>query len=197
MIKRPLCLASQSIYRKQLLERLDLVFTQQKPLVDEDLLKIQNSHLSAKDLCLFLGHAKGAETHGRRSDPNQITLSGDQLVCLDQEILGKTPTPQLAFDQLRKLSGKTHFLMTSFFVFINQDVHTLWNCTELTMRSLTNEDIQRYLELDQPYDCAGTYKIEAHGISLFTQVKTDDFTAIQGIPLLALNNLLKHLTHLD
>lgn len=193
MTKAPLCLASQSLYRKQLLERLDLVFTQQKPLVDEDLLKKQNSHLSAKDLCLFLGQAKGAQVHAQRSHPDQITLSGDQLVSFEADILGKTPTPQTAFEQLRRLSGKTHFLMTSFFVFSGSDIHTLWNCTELTMHQLTDQQIHRYIELDQPFDCAGTYKIESHGISLFSKIQTDDFTAIQGIPLIALNKLLKKL----
>lgn len=192
MITRPICLASQSVYRRQLLERLDLQFTQQKPLVDEELLKQKNLHLSAKELCLLLGKAKGDQVHQNRRDPRQITMSGDQLVHFEGEILGKTPTPELAFQQLRKLSGQTHSLMTSLFVFCDDGVEEIFDTTSLKMRELSDREIERYIELDQPFDCAGTYKIESHGISLFAEILTQDFTAIQGIPLLALNQKLCH-----
>lgn len=190
MMQRPLCLASQSPYRKQLLERLDLVFSQQKPAVDESALKADRPDLSPRELCLFLGKAKGESVHKIRKTPQQITLSGDQLVHFQDQILGKTEDPQDAFRQLRALSGQTHFLLTSFFVFANDEVHEIFNSTAMKMRDLSDEEIHRYLELDQPFDCAGTYKIEQHGISLFSEIITEDFTAIQGIPLMALNQKL-------
>jgi septum formation protein len=197
MIMRPICLASQSIYRRQLLERLDLQFIQQKPMVDEDLLKIQNDHLSPKELCLFLGKAKGEQVHQNRTNPHQITISGDQLIDFQGQILGKTPTPELAFQQLRKLSGQTHTLMTSVFLFCEDRVEEIFDATELTMRELSDQDIERYIQLDQPFDCAGTYKVESFGISLFAEICTKDFTAIQGIPLLALNKKICHDRYYD
>ncbi len=188
---KPICLASSSAYRKQLLQRLDLIFSQQKPRVDEDLLKQQNSNLAAENLCRLLGRAKGHDVHQNRSHPEQITLSGDQLVHFNGEILGKTPTSENALTQLRKLSGKPHELLTSFYVFYRNDVHEIFDRTILTMRTLSDHEIERYLQLDQPFDCAGTYKIESYGISLFSKIETQDFTAIQGIPLLQLQKILK------
>ncbi|MFN7906228.1 MAG: Maf family protein [Pseudobdellovibrionaceae bacterium] len=193
MTKRPIVLASQSPYRKELLKKLDLSFTQEKPLVDEDALKQQNSKLSPRNLCQLLGRVKGLKVHELRKAPSQITISGDQLVSFQGQILGKTADRETAHQQLRILSGQTHELLTSIYVFSFDDVYEILNVTKLTMYNLTSEQIERYLDLDAPFDCAGTYKIEQHGISLFSEIVTEDFTAIQGIPLLGVHSILKKL----
>ena len=106
------------------------------------------------------------------------------------EILGKAGDLDRAFNQLKRLSGKSHRLITSFCVLSNDNSYTKTVKTTLTMRKLKNEQIKKYLRFDNPIDCAGSYKLELKGISLFDKIETDDHTAIVGLPLLSLGTYL-------
>ena len=85
------------------------------------------------------------------------------------------------------------FLSYCFFpvVFFQNKETSFLNVTRLKMKSLSRQQIENYLEMDQPFDCAGSYKIEKHGISLMDKIETDDFTAIQGLPLIQLAHTLE------
>ena len=120
-----------------------------------------------------------------------MIIGSDQLVSFENNILGKPHTKEKAFDQLKSMSGKTHSLLTSV-TLINEDKEiSFLNETKLTMKSLSDRFIQEYIEKDRPLDCAGSYKIERAGISLFDSIECDDFTAITGLPLIELSKYLQ------
>jgi septum formation protein len=125
--------------------------------------------------------------------PHAVVIGSDQLAAIDGDILGKPGTPENAVAQLARLSGRTHELVTAVCVLRQADgarrTHT--DRTRLTMRPLTRDELSRYVALDAPTDCAGSYKIESAGIALFDRVETDDFTAVTGLPLITLTRLLR------
>jgi septum formation protein len=182
-----ICLASTSPYRKELLSRLGLEFEAKKPLFDEDSAKLQMTGESPKTIAQTLARGKAQSLH--HSD--QITIGSDQLVCLDDLVLGKTPNKDLARQQLLRLQGRPHTLLTAVALGAGDKLIEFIDETRLYMRPLTSEEIDLYLEHDAPYDCAGTYKIEKRGISLFQKIETEDFTAIQGLPLIKLTQILR------
>jgi septum formation protein len=189
-----LVLASTSPYRRELLMRLAWPFDVQKPLFDEDAAKARAPR-EPQAHAAFLARGKAEsllpwlkETYPQES--KATILGGDQLVAFENQILGKPGGPEKAIQQLTKMNGKMHALHTAMCVIqggrLTEWVHT----TRLQMRKLTPSQIQEYVRLDEPYDSAGSYKIEKHGIALFDQVDCDDWSAIQGIPLLELSRVL-------
>ncbi|MEO5668482.1 MAG: nucleoside triphosphate pyrophosphatase [Bdellovibrionota bacterium] len=188
----PLILASTSKYRKELMERLQLPFQALKPLADEEALKTQWSHLdlSPQALAEKLAIAKAESlTHDH---PQSLIIGSDQLVDLDGEILGKQPDFLSACAQLEKLSGRAHRLVTAVALAKKGQPTTLFtDITTLHFRKLTRVEIERYVEIEIPYDCAGTYKIEGLGIRLIQELKTEDPTAIIGLPLIRLSEELR------
>jgi len=187
----PLVLASTSPYRKELLSKLGIAFEAQKPLFDEDSAKNQEltKALPPQELCLFLGQEKARSL---ATDKNCV-IGGDQMLVLDKKILGKPKSAEKAFDQLNQMQGRSHELLTSVTVFHQLKKLQFINITQMQMSSLNPEQIKNYIQRDQPLDCAGSYKIEKNGISLFEKIETEDFTAIQGLPLLMLGKILKKL----
>lgn len=185
-------LASSSKYRAQLLEQLALPFRQLAPQLDEEKLKVQlelEHPNNPKQIAIALAEAKARSIH----QPNSVVIGGDQLVNLNGKILGKPGTHLQAINQLTSMQNHTHELITAIcLTYQNQTFH-LCDITKLTMRKLTTEQIEKYLLQDTPYDCAGSYKLEKHGIALFEKIESQDFSAIQGIPLIALMNLLDNL----
>lgn len=182
----PLVLASTSVYRKTLLAQLGLPFDTQAPAFNEETAKFSFQG-SKYDLCLLLaqGKAKSLATE------QNCVIGSDQMALLDSETLGKPKNKENAIQQLLKMQGRTHELITSVSVFFqNKEVQFL-NKTRLKMKPLSTQQIENYLELDLPFDCAGSYKIEKHGISLMDKIETDDFTAIQGLPLIQLAQTLE------
>ena len=107
--------------------------------------------------------------------------------------MGKPHTFEKARKQLQQLQGQTHQLITAVTLLSEDFERHLNHITYLTMRNLSDLEIDNYLKKDEPYDCAGSYKIEKHGIILFSEIKTDDFSAIQGLPLIWISNQLKEL----
>ncbi|MBA3312796.1 MAG: Maf family protein [Planctomycetota bacterium] len=183
-----LILASTSPYRRALLERLGVTFRSEAPGVDEDAVKHAES--DPVRLAERLASAK-AEAIAERF-PNAIVIASDQLATIDGEVLGKPGTARKAVEQLERLAGRTHELVTAVCVLRLSDgvrhLHT--DRTRLTMRSLSRDALERYVALDTPLDCAGAYKIESAGIAMFDRIETQDFTAITGLPLIAVVRML-------
>lgn len=177
---KKIILASTSPYRKALLNRLMIHFECSAPNVDEDLFKAKIS--DPYELAHILSYEKANAI--AKDNSESIVIGSDQLAHLNGEILGKPKTFEKAFEQLKKLSGKTHELITAVsIIHLNQVLH-FTNITKLDMRALSDEQIKNYLKKDGPFDCAGSYKLELHGISLFKTIDTTDQTAIVGLPLL-------------
>ena len=190
----PLVLASTSRYRKELVQRLGLKldrdFVALAPSFDEDQAKISN--LKAHDLCLFLGQEKARSL----ATSDNCVVGSDQMLVLREQILGKPGTEAAAIEQLMSLQGQEHELLTSLTVYYQLQKVQILDVTKMTMQTLQRSQVESYVHMDQPLDCAGSYKIEKNGISLFERIQTEDFTAIQGLPLLALSKILRQFGYL-
>jgi septum formation protein len=188
MKTKTLILASTSIYRKALLEQLAVPFQILKPIFDEDIYKRAHPAPAARPEAFAesLAFLKAESLKG----PCKVVLGGDQLVTHEEEILGKPHTREVAIQQLLRLQDKEHQLMTAICVFDGNEFTSHLDITRLQMKPLTRAQIERYVDLDSPLDCAGSYKIEKHGIMLFEKIESQDFSAIQGLPLIALSRIL-------
>ena len=184
-----LILASTSPYRRALLERLGVPFRCVGPPVDEAILKAELTGVGPRELAERLAMAKAAGVAER--EPGAIVIGGDQLVSFDGSILGKPGTADQAVAQLTAMSGRSHELITSLVVLHARKTYAWTDVTILTLRPLTREEIDRYVETDKPLDCAGSYKLEARGITLFEQIESNDHSAITGLPLIALTTILR------
>jgi len=183
-----LLLASSSPYRRGLLERLGVRFECARPDVDEGALSRGMRDPDA--IARRLARAK-AEAVGRER-PHALVIGADQLVDLDGTVLGKPGSADAARAQLARLAGREHRLITAVCLLAPAaaprealDVH------RMQMRALSDLEIARYVEHDEPLDCAGSYKVEALGVSLFESISGGDFTAIEGLPLMAVGALLR------
>lgn len=186
-----LILASTSPYRRQALERLGLQFTACPPDVDEEALK--DPDMDGETLAKHLAHAK-AKSIAQRF-PSATVIGSDQLADHHGRILGKPGSTAAACAQLQSLSNSSHRLITAIEVISPQQTLSHCDITTLTMRTLNAEAIQRYVEHDTPLDCAGAYRIEGAGISLFSRIVSEDHSAITGMPLIALVSMLIQLGH--
>jgi len=183
-----LILASQSPYRQKQLNDFGLTFLAEKPNVDESALKVKSSSTS-EELSRELARAKALSLSTRY--PKGLILGGDQIVDLDGKRLDKPGDFNGALAQLRTLSGKRHRLITSLALWYQGVVHEMTDITWIQMRTLDEVTIRQYLALDQPFDCAGSYKVERAGLSLIAHLQTQDPSAIQGLPLIGFVNLLE------
>lgn len=185
-------LASRSTYRKELLARLGISFSCVAPPINEEELKRQfeTAKISPVTVAENLSYQKGYSVFSECTE-DTLVISGDQLVAFEGQVLGKPATAENAFAQLSLLNGKTHQLITAITVLSPSGIVKYNHISELKMKTLSPAELQRCIDLDQPFDCSGSYKIEKHGITLFETIDCDDFTAIQGIPLLWLSNHLK------
>ncbi|OFZ31187.1 MAG: septum formation protein Maf [Bdellovibrionales bacterium RIFCSPHIGHO2_01_FULL_40_29] len=186
-----LILASTSKYRAELIQKLGIPFLTKKPNYDEDTAKSEGllKGFTPERLAEELSRGKARSLEG----PNQTVIAGDQLVHLSGKILGKSERFDLALEQLSALRGQWHQLITAVTIKTAQNEFHINHVTHLHMRQLTDQEIENYLRSDAPYDCAGSYKIEKSGLILFDEIKTDDFSAIQGIPLIWVASRLKEL----
>jgi septum formation protein len=188
---RSLLLASTSVYRRQLLERLGLPFRWRAPACDEAALASARTGLQPRELAAELAWAKASSLLGLEPD---VTIIGcDQLVSFGNQIFGKPLTARRAAEQLELMSGQTHELVTALVVIDGSRIMRHTDITTLSMRSLTHDAIDRYIAADSPLDCAGSYKLESAGIALFDRIETADHTAITGLPLIALVSILRDL----
>ena len=185
---QPLILASSSPYKKMLLQRLGIEFTCAAPDIDESPLPGETAIAMAQRL---------AEEKAQRiawDYPQAIVIGADQVEELDGAILGKPGNHQRAVAQLSAQSGRTVLFHCGISVAqINRGKLTQQsrvNCAEVCFRTLSAQQIEDYLIADQPYDCAGSFKAEALGISLFAAVNSNDPSSLVGLPLIDLCSIL-------
>lgn len=183
---KKLILASTSKYRKQLLGKLHWPFESMAPEVDESLYKDQFESPKALSEQLSILKAQAI----LKKMPQGVVIGSDQVCTFNNLIFSKPESFENAFKQLEKLSGEQHQLLTSVTIASSDKSYTWTNTTTLHMRSLSSNDIKRYLEIDEPYDCAGSYKLESMGIKLFEKIEMSDHTAIIGLPLIDITNVL-------
>jgi len=185
-MNRELILASESRYKKKILDRLQIAFSTMAPTIDET----PRSGESARALSRRLAQRKAEKVANHH--PNATVISTDQAAEMDGIILGKPGTNQNACDMLQTLSGKTVSFFTSVGM-IQPNASCLIHTEEVivTLRQLEDHEIKRYVKADMPLDCAGSFKVESLGISLFTSVKSEDPTALEGLPLIRLCQWLR------
>jgi septum formation protein len=181
----PLILASTSRYRRALLERLGLPFECVAPNVDEQRLPNEPAMTYVSRLAEAKARAVG-NTHAG------IIIGSDQAAVLDHQILGKPGNFDNALHQLRVTSGRTVRFLTGLCVLNTQENRhtTVVVPYDVVFRPLSDAQITRYLQQEQPYDCAGSFKSEGLGIALFERMQGDDPNALIGLPLIALCTLL-------
>jgi len=182
-----LLLASTSAYRKTLLEKTGLVFTCASPDIDET----PNANECPKDLVQRLAQSKASALSASHSD--HLIIGSDQVCVIDGHITGKPHTFENAFRQLHAVSGQTVTFYTGLCLLNGQtlQMQTLCETFEVRFRVLTDEEISGYLHREQPYDCAGSFKCEGLGITLFESLTGRDPNTLIGLPLIALLGLLR------
>lgn len=183
----PLILASTSRHRRLLLERLGLPFTAVVPGVDET----RGQKEPAGSLVRRLSRAKAEAVAAKH--PGALIIGSDQAAVREEEILGKPGGHAEALAQLKASSGKCVEFQTGLCLLDTRD-HMLREHTDVTrvlFRKLTDAEIGRYVEAEKPYDCAGSFKSEGLGISLFETIESDDPSALVGLPLIALSRFLR------
>ncbi len=182
----PLVLASSSPYRRELLERLRLPFTWSAPAIDES----RHMGESAEALVRRL-----AEEKARALSPNHpqhLIIGSDQVAVLGDQVLGKPHTFERAREQLLAASGKSVTFLTGLALLDSQSGDCQVDCIPFTVhfRDLSEAQITRYLQAEQPYDCAGSFKAEGLGVSLFRSTEGSDANSLIGLPLIRLVDML-------
>ena len=182
-----LILASSSPFRRDLLERLSVGFICETPAIDETPLPGE----SADELVKRLARTK-AEAVAKNRDA-AIVIGSDQCLSLNNEILGKPGSHEAAMNQLEKLSGQTVIFYTGLCVVNSSTGVARTDCIpcRVTFRRLTRDEIGRYLEIEKPYQCAGSFRSERLGISLLEKLECTDPTALIGLPLIRLSEMLR------
>ena len=186
-ISHPLILGSTSRYRRELLQRLGLTFEVVAPEVGETPLPGE----APRALALRLASAKAQAVASQH--PQALVIGSDQVADLAGEPLGKPGTHERATEQLRQLRGQTVVFHTALAVvsmatgFEQADLAPV----NVRFRDLNDDEIERYLRAEQPYDCAGSAKSEGLGIALLDAIDSDDPTALIGLPLIRTARLLR------
>ncbi len=182
----PIVLASSSSYRRELLTRLQLPFTCHSPDIDET----PQANESAQALVqrLALSKARALAQHY----PQHIIIGSDQVAVLDGKIIGKPLHAEGATQQLSAASGRSLVFLTGLTVI---DTRTQIEQVDLVpftvhFRTLNAAQIQRYIAAEQPFDCAGSFKSEGLGVSLFQATEGSDATSLVGLPLIRLCDML-------
>lgn len=186
-VQDKIILASSSPYRRQLLDRLRLEYECHTPNVDETV----NSGENATDYVCRLAKAKAQAI---ASDyPQAVVIGSDQCALLDGQILGKPGSHTKALQQLRQAQGKTVVFHTAVCVLnLARDFSMVEDVPfEVVFRNLNDSQLEHYLEIEQPYDCAGSFKAEGYGACLFSALRGEDPSALIGLPLLRLTTMLE------
>lgn len=180
-------LASTSRYRAELLRRIIPEFDQIAPDVEEPELPGESPATRATRLAAAKAQAVAVQVH------DTLVIGSDQVAALGNTVLHKPGSIENAREQLRASSGKTVDFFTGLCVIDTRggQPQTALDHTRVVFRELTDSDIQRYLALEKPLDCAGSFKSEGAGIVLFERIESHDPTALIGLPLIALARLLR------
>jgi septum formation protein len=186
-VLRPLMLASTSRYRAALLGRFGLPFNTAGPAVDE----AEIAGEAPRARALRLSEAKAEAVASQY--PDAVIIGGDQVAALGTRVLRKPGNASNCREQLRQLSGSAAEFHTACTVRCVSAALELTHVdtTTVALRTLADAEIDRYIEREQPFDCAGGFKAEALGISLFERMDSQDPTAIVGLPLIWLAGALR------
>ena len=182
-----LVLASGSPYRRALLQRLGIPFLQQAPSIDE---RIPPGE-SPAEAVMRLARAKAASVH--QLHPGAIVIGSDQLALRGDEILGKPGGAAEAIDQLTLSAGRQVEFLTGVCVLGGAQAHEPeehMDITGVTFRPLDAREIRNYVEREQPFDCAGSFRAEGLGIALFSRIDSQDPTGLIGLPMIWLSQAL-------
>ncbi len=183
----PLILASTSVYRRELLQRLRLPFTVESPQVDET----PHAQEPPEQLAMRLALAKAQAVAARH--PDAVVIGSDQVADLAGQPLGKPGNHARAVAQLQQMRGQTVVFQTAVAVvcqatdFCQQDLAAV----RVQFRDLSDAEIEHYLRAETPYDCAGSAKSEGLGIALLDAIDNDDPTALVGLPLIRTARMLR------
>lgn len=181
----PIVLASTSPYRRELLQRLRLGFAVQAPQIDESPLPEE----SPRDTALRLALAKARAVAATR--PDAIVIGSDQVADVGGQAISKPGTHDAALEQLKRMQGRSIVFHTALAVVEPGGRHQVDEVpTEVHFRALPEPQLEAYLRAEKPYDCAGAAKVEALGIALVDAVRSDDPTALIGLPLIRLTTML-------
>lgn len=181
-----LILASTSAYRRELLSRLRLPFDVARPGTDETPLRGE----PPSELAMRLAQAKAEAVAGRA--PDAWVLGSDQVAELDGRPLGKPGGYEAAAAQLASMSGREVVFHTALCLArVGNAARIECDRTVVRFRTLEAGEIARYLEAEQPFDCAGSFKSEGLGIALFDAIESSDPTALVGLPLIATARMLR------
>ena len=184
---RRLILGSSSAYRRELLQRLRLPFEVVSPNVDETPANGESPEQLARRLACTKARAVAVQ------HPDAIVIGSDQVADLDGEPLGKPGDHEHAVQQLRRMRGRTVVFQTAVTVACHSAAFEVSDLASVRVRfrDLPDDEIERYLRAEQPYDCAGSAKSEGLGISLLDSIENDDPTALVGLPLIRTCRMLR------
>lgn len=182
-----LVLASTSAFRRELLARLQIPFEIANPETDETALPGEGPTATAERLSVAKAKAVASRF------PGALIIGSDQVAYLDTQCFGKPLTRERAIEQLRAMRGQTVIFHTGLCLYnsANGNTQICGVPTEVAFRQLTDEEIERYLDKEQPYHCAGSAKSEGLGIALISSMRGDDPNALVGLPLIALCGMLR------
>ncbi len=183
----PLVLASSSPYRRELLSRLRLPFTWSAPQIDESRHAGEEAEALVRRLSLEKAQALSA------SHPQHLIIGSDQVAVLGTQILGKPHTLERAREQLLAASGNSVTFLTGLTLLDSATGQQQTDCVPFTVhfRTLSDAQIMRYLTAEHPFDCAGSFKAEGLGISLFRSTEGSDSNSLIGLPLIRLVDMLQ------
>ncbi len=183
-----LILASSSVHRRALLERLRLPFRCHAPGIDETPQPGEAPPALVERLALAKARAVA------RFYPQALIIGSDEVAALDGRIFPKPADPTAARRQLETMSGREVEFLTSVCLLNNatgrHQLDTV--AVQVRFRPLTQAEIRRYLDIDKPYDCAGSFRSEAGGITLVHRISSNDNTALLGLPLITLQEMLRN-----
>lgn len=186
-----LILASSSPYRKKLLSRLHIPFETIAPDVNETPLPTESPEQTA----IRLAKEKAFSITSRV--PDALVIGSDQVATLDGEQIGKPGTHEKALSQLRKMRGRKVVFHTALCLWDGRSPPTVGQVqvenvrTFVSFRDLSDHELEAYLRIEQPYDCAGSAKNEGLGIAIIESIESNDPTALTGLPMIALCSMLR------
>lgn len=181
-----LVLASSSVYRRALLDRLQVHYTTCSPAIDE-------SRQLDEPLQEYVARLSREKAQAVANDhPNSLIIGADQVAVFEGEIFGKPGSHERALAQLQRVTGKHADFLSGLALLNsgNEQIQTAVVRTRVHFRTLNDQALDRYLKQEQPYDCAGSFRSEGLGIALFERIETDDPTALIGLPLIHLITML-------
>lgn len=183
-----LVLASTSAYRRELLDRFGLPFEIARPDIDESPLPDEAPRATAERLAIGKAKAVAAQFD------DALIIGSDQVASMGSQRFGKPGTVDRAVAQLRSMSGQTVIFDTALAVLNTRSGHIQVDVvpTEVRFRTLSDDEIVRYVERERPLDCAGSAKSEGLGITLLDALSGDDPNALVGLPLIALARMLRN-----